>query len=172
MSKPFPHPFSKLAKEFRKLRRELPAVASELAQNEFIDNFGRNKKGGFRDKGQFIEWAPRKGKQKWRDNSRSTLVDTGRLRRSFKTLPRGDTARVVNTAPYAAIHNEGGSISGTETVRSHTRRTRGGKVTVRKHSRNYNRQFEERPFMQHNSHIDDAIEKELFDSLEAIFKAI
>jgi len=167
----FPHPLSRMASAYREFRRKLPAEVSNIAKNEFIDNFGRNKVGGTRDKGKFEPWKKRKiettrsGKVT-KKSGRSVLVKSGRLRRSFKIRPDINNARVVNTAPYAAIHNEGGTIKGTFKVKEHTRK---GKFKVKEHTRKVSITMPKRPFMVSNSYIFNAIDQHFETQLKTIF---
>ena len=169
MANKYLHPFGKLAKNYRKFRSELTTVASSIAENEFTENFGRNSVGGYRDGSTFTAWQKRKSIAGKRDSKRSVLVKSGRMRRSFAKRPTLAYARVVNTAPYAKIHNEGGQISGEFKVRSHSRRTRKGNVNVSAHSRNVNTNMPKRPFMVTNKNIIDAIDNHVSKSLNKIF---
>lgn len=115
----FPHPFTKIAAQYRRWRQELPVVVSNMAQNEFIDNFTRQ--GYYKDNGMFVHWrATKSGKQnRFGQKSRGILIGKGRLRRAFQKRPDYNTARVVNTMPYAKVHNEG--FKGNVNVKAHTR---------------------------------------------------
>lgn len=172
-SKKYPHPFGQVAKRYRKFRRELTTVASNIALNEFEGNFGRNGSGGYRDDaGKFVAWEPRKVEttrtgRRVKTSRRSILVRSGRLKRSFKRTPTFTKARVINTAPYASIHNEGGLIKGTVTVREHTRK---GGSKVRQHTRKVNTEMPKRPFMEGNKAINDEINSHINNELEDIFK--
>lgn len=167
----FPHPFGKVAGAYREFRRKLPKEVSNIAMNEFIDNFGRNKVGGTRDNGKFTPWKKRSVEttrfgKKTKSSGRSVLVKSGRLRKSFQTRPDLNHARVVNTAPYASIHNEGGTIKGTFKVRSHTRK---GGIKVSEHNRKVNTTMPKRAFMVSNSYIFNSIDQHLETELKTIF---
>lgn len=166
MADKFPHPFKKVAAKYRKFRRDLTADVSNIAETEFTQNFGRNKVGGYRDNGVFHRWAKRKNIPGKRPSARSVLVKSGRLRRSFQKRPDFNTARVVNTAPYAKIHNEGGEIKGTVKVRQFTRRN-GSKV--KSHTRKVNTTMPKRPFMVSNSNIIQAVDAHIDNQLNRIF---
>lgn len=171
-NKKYPHPFGKVAAAYRNFRRKLPKEVSNIAMNEFIDNFGRNKVGGVRDNGKFEAWKKRsmettRSGKVVKSSGRSVLVKSGRLRRSFKTRPDHNHARVVNTAPYAQIHNEGGTIKGTFKVGAHTRK---GGIKVREHTRKVNINMPKRPFMVSNSYIFKAIDQHFETELKTIFK--
>lgn len=69
-------------------------------------------------------WTPRKRKARG-----SLLVQTARLKRSIRKISSGDGYVIIGSdVPYAKIHNEGGTISKTVTVKAHSRKrtTRAG----------------------------------------------
>ncbi|GHV13678.1 hypothetical protein FACS1894169_01200 [Bacteroidia bacterium] len=124
-----------------------------------------------------------------RKKKSSTLVASGRLRRSIRKVSVTPSRIIIGTdVPYARIHNEGGKISGTETVRSHTRRqhrrkgyTRKGKrvkattvksYRVKSFSRKYNRKFAKRQFIgqsqELNRRIDRLIKSELDKAIQGL----
>ena len=94
------------------------------------------------------------------------MIKTGRLRRGFINAPYADTARVRNYTPYAKIHNEGGKLNGTVTVRAH-RRKNGSKV--KSHSRKMNSTIPARPFMVTGSRLIDKIDKHINTKITDIF---
>lgn len=63
----------------------------------------------------------------WRKTKKrkgSTLIKSGRLKRSIRKAHVGADYAIVGTdVPYARINNDGGTIEGTERVRTHERRT-------------------------------------------------
>lgn len=70
---------------------------------EILDEFDRN----FERKGFFgRKWPPRK----FQNNRGSVLMQSGRLRRSIRAQVRGTSVVFTSSEPYAAIHNEGGTI--------------------------------------------------------------
>lgn len=74
-------------------------------QVELGEEFDRNfQRGAF-----FNEPWPAK-----RDGSPSHLVKTGKLRRSITSVITGNRLRFTTSEPYAAIHNEGGTITVTK----------------------------------------------------------
>lgn len=112
----------------------------------------------------------------------STLVSSGRLKRSVRKISVSPSRVVIGTdVPYAQMHNEGGVISGTERVGSHRRKAhrrkrhiRKGKTvkatmvksyTVKSYSRKYNRKFKKRQFIGQSQNlcnrIEELIKKEL-----------
>lgn len=100
----------------------------------------------------------------------STLIKSGRLKRSIRKIRIGADYAVIGTdVPYARIHNEGGDTEGTEQVRSHRRRahkrkayTRAGKRVkagvirahiVKSHKRRFKRTFTQRKFIGQSQHL-------------------
>lgn len=158
----FPNPFGPMASLYRNFRRKLPVVVSNMAMNEFKENFRR---GGYREGLGVTTWKPRKVNPK--GARRGILIKTGRLRRSFRTRPDYYTARVINNAPYAELHNEGGRIKGTVRVKSFRRRD-GSRV--RSHARRVDMQIPARPFMVTGNAFLDEVEKYVFNELDKIFK--
>lgn len=104
----------------------------------------------------------------------STLVKFGRLKRSIRKVHVGADYVIIGTdVPYARIHNDGGTIEGTEQVRSHQRRahkrkayTRSNKRikagVVRAHSvksykRKFKRAFIQRKFIGQSKHLENQL---------------
>lgn len=104
----------------------------------------------------------------------STLIKSGRLKRSIRQVRVGADYAIVGTdVPYARPHNDGLTIEGTEQVRSHDRRahkrksyTRSGKRikagtvrahAVKAHARKYKRKFIQRRFIGESQHLTNQI---------------
>ena len=104
----------------------------------------------------------------------STLIKSGRLKRSIRHIHIGADYAIIGTdVPYARIHNDGGTIQGTEQVRAHRRRshkrkahTRLGKRikpsavrehTVRSYRRAYKRTLPSRQFIGQSRNLDDQL---------------
>lgn len=128
--------FSKRIAEMRKavnvLKHSLPRVASQVAREEFDQNFQAQ---GLRiSEGQVKKWQPRQRDARTaaarNRASRSILVKTGDLRRNFQMKPQVGMARVINPTPYARIHNRGGRIKGQ--MRAYATNLRSGKTRLRK----------------------------------------
>lgn len=156
----FPHPIGRLAKLYRELRRRLPVTVSALALNEFKANFRQQ---GYKQSGESVtKWEKRK-KDTEKDKGRGLLIKSGRLRRSLRPNPTADMARVSTNVPYAQIHNEGGTISKTVSVKAHLRK----RIVIKSHQRKMNTEITARPFMittdnltaKINKHIEDGITK-------------
>lgn len=81
---------------------------------ELLDEFDRN----FEREAFFNRrWARRKYND---DRSRGLLVRTGTLRRSLRAeVTKKDSVRFFTDVPYAAIHNEGGTITVTRRMKGY-----------------------------------------------------
>jgi phage gpG-like protein len=99
-----------------------------------------------------------------------TLVETGTLRRSLRTETTVSQGTVFTEVEYAKIHNEGGTIKATQSVRSHTRKTKKGKATIKAHSRTINTTMPQRQFMGESHTLDQLSEKIIYGKLDAIFR--
>lgn len=74
--------------------------------------------------------------EKTKKRKGSTLIKSGRLKRSIRKVHVGADYVIIGTdAPYARIHNDGGTIEGTEEVRSHQRRAHKRKTYTRSNKR-------------------------------------
>ncbi len=80
-----------------------------------------------------------------------TLIDTGTLRRSIHYVVADSSVNIGTNVVYAKIHNEGGIISKTESVKSHNRRITTSKgtrnITVKAHSRSKSITIPKREFL-------------------------
>lgn len=140
--KDFPD-FSKLNLDFKQLLRKLPALIGNTALNFYKDSWNREA---------YIDatrerWPKRK---RTTGKARRTLVKTGRLRRSLRYRTQGNLIRIFTDVPYAQIHNEGGRVSGTASVKAHTRRPSRRvrrPVAVRAHTRRVSFNMPQRQFM-------------------------
>lgn len=190
MSKPFSHPFSKISKRYRKFRRALPEVISNIALNDFKSNFKRQ--GYVNKNGVFIPWKKTKKKSSRtyrRRKSKGILIGSGRMLRSMRRASTYKEARVVSNLPYTATHNEG--FKGTVNVSAHSRnsyskkrektRTRSGRSRertftavkgtgeVKAHKRKVN--IPQRPFMVTSKTINDEIEEHVFKEIDKIWNS-
>ena len=179
--------FSEFAKDLKILTgqmnglvRELPGLAGAVVL-ESIDN-------NFRSESFFGQaWAPRKV-QKGNDG-RAILVQTGRLRRSFRLETSGLTITIFTDAPYAQIHNEGGTITGTANVAEYTRnqyemnevskpgskkekwkKETVGSHTVQAHTREVNLTIQQRQFMGEHPELNNQLKHLIENELSAIFE--
>ncbi|WP_042367895.1 phage virion morphogenesis protein [Bacteroides neonati] len=130
-------------------------------------------------KERFIKknWVDRQEKPwvKTKKKGGSTLIKSGRLKGSIHDLHIGINYAIIGTdVPYARAHNDSGTFSGTETVRTHERsshkrkahKTRSGqriKATtvrahvVRSHKRKYKRTFIQRQFIGRSQYLVDQL---------------
>jgi len=126
-------PFSDIARtqlEINKLVKAMPRVYGQMAVNHYRDNFRRQ---GFMDR-RLVRWKPRKGdsrvffnlskgvnaqrKKMGVDTGRAVLVKSGKLRRAIRVKSvSGKRVVIHNTMKYAAIHNDGGTITQTITAK-------------------------------------------------------
>lgn len=151
---------SRLLKLRSDLVTKLPKKLGQAAETHFRESF---KNQGFTDK-TLVKWQPRakppmtkRGKEK----PHTILYNHGLLRNSVRLVRyTWDNIQVVTGGPhvpYAAIHNEGGTINKSVSVRAHERRAhaarrRGKRVNVRDakvrpYSRNMNTTIPRRQFM-------------------------
>ena len=104
-------PNSNITRELeRKIRRFISLTLKDIG-TEIGEEFDRN----FEREAFFNEhWARRKYNN---DESRGLLIRTGALRRSIKTETTGHSVVFSSDLPYAAIHNEGGTITVTRKMK-------------------------------------------------------
>lgn len=141
----------------------LPRWAGNVVLNFFDDSWERQ---GFVDR-RLSKWAKRKrpDANEAKRGERRTLVRTGRLRRGQRMKVSGNVVTIYNEVPYAQVHNEGGTVSGTASVRAHTRK---GKP-VRAHTRSVSFTMPKRQFMGESWLLRERITKHVERSLETIF---
>lgn len=167
--------------KYVKLLKELPQRVSNLAVNDFKDNFRRQ---GYRsDGGGITKWKKRKRSKSRRDETRAILVKTGKLRRGIQPAPQPMTARVINRVPYAAAHNEGSKE--TVNVKAHTRhryaklkvKLKGKNRTIKQKSASYKvkaysrkNNLPARPFMITTKPLLNEIQKYIDRNLDLIIK--
>jgi len=84
---------------------DIPRYASVTALNFFQDSF---RKQGWED----VTFAPWAGRKDASGTGRAILTNTSYLQNELRiTQATARTVKIVNDAPYAAIHNEGGVVS-------------------------------------------------------------
>ncbi|MBS1940966.1 MAG: phage virion morphogenesis protein [Bacteroidetes bacterium] len=161
------------------LYTKIPKRIGQDAENHFRDSF---KKGGFTDRA-FVPWKPRarpprtkSGKEK----PHTILYNHGLLRNSVR-LVRFDWNNIQVIAggphvPYAQIHNEGGTISKTVSVRgfdrrAHLRRTKRGKrvrvgpSTVGAYTRHMHTVIPRRQFMGNSYELRQTMRKTILRTI-------
>lgn len=104
----------------------------------------------------------------------STLIKSGRLKRSIRQVHIGADYAIVGTdAPYARAHNDGGTFEGIETVPTHAvkahkrkthvragKRIKAGNVRahiVKSHKRRFKRTFVQRKFIGQSQHLTNQL---------------
>jgi phage gpG-like protein len=150
--------FKKEIGQSTKLFRDLPRLAGNTALNFFKDSWDHE---GFVDHRR-ERWMKRKVNT---GSRRRLLVKTGRLRRSLRMRYTQRRVIISTDVPYAKIHNEGGTISGSVNVRAHKRRNR----PVRAHTRTVNTVIPKRQFMGHSHTLDKRLELLVTRSLTQIY---
>jgi phage gpG-like protein len=146
-----------------KTLKDIEVKATEL--------FDRN----FEQQGFFgTKWAARKNGS----NGRAILMGVGRLRRGVKTPKRSGNTIVWNIdVPYAKIHNEGGTIKATQSVRPFSRTIKGREQKVRAFTRSVNIKMPQRQFIGDHPQLNQAVEvivsrnaKKLIEDFKTNFK--
>jgi len=94
-------------KLFDKLEKASNRIVDDL--NDYLLKFFKNS---FDTKSfNNVKWKPSR-------NNRNTLIDTGELKRSIRTVSKSLTEiHITSDTPYSAIHNEGGTIRITDKMR-------------------------------------------------------
>ena len=137
----------------RRLVNRSGAVAVKFSKDRFL---GGNK--DWLDGKSRIKWAERKNKN--RPGSLMIGPGSGRLKRSIRKLSEGDYFVYVGTdVPYAQIHNEGGEINKTVTVRTHSRTRKGRTETVKSHRRKMNIKMPKRQFLGDSNALAKRLER-------------
>lgn len=147
-----------ISKAYIKLPTEVAAIAVRFSKERFRSQ-------DWYDNGREA-WTARKRQRGSKKRSQTLLVDTGRLKRSIRKISADSRQVVIGTdVPYAKIHNEGGVIRKSVTIKSHSRkrRTRGGSTTVRSHTRTMNLKIPKRQFIGDSNRL----EMELFLHIES-----
>ena len=145
-------------------------LASPVFKRKLVDEAGitalRFSKERFRQKNWVYKGMPQSWEKRKRKARGSTLVRSGRLKRSIRIISKGRFYVQLGTdVPYARIHNEGGKLTDTVKVRSHTRKrsTRGGSgsIKVRSHQRKMNTTIPQRQFIGSSVALANKVEKKL-----------
>lgn len=99
------------------VRRQLPVKVGRMAKDHYQDNF---RKGGFVNRG-LQKWATTRRQQSGSASASASygplLSGRNHLFSSIKYVPGDYRVTVSNDLPYAAIHNQGGTVSPTVTPR-------------------------------------------------------
>ncbi len=110
-------------------------------------------------------WEKRKNRRRGSNQRQrgAVLVDSGRLKRSIRTVSATPSRIIIGTdVPYAEAHNEG--LNKTINVRSHRRRSRRTKPhTVRAHSRRVN--LPSRRFIGESQELCNQVEQLIINNI-------
>lgn len=144
----------------------MPQRAAVIAVNFTKERFTRRN---------WVNASRRPWEKRKNEKVRGSLMSrTGRLKRSIRKISVGRERIVIGTdVPYAEIHNEGGTINKTVTVREHSRKIsrgrKGGRATVASHYRKMNVTMPQRQFIGESAvlmrRVERMIEKDLKNAL-------
>lgn len=148
-----------MLRRYNAVARQVGTIAGVTATKWFKRSFTLQ---GWQGASGLERWQPRRPGAK-RNKGRAILVDSGRLRRSIRTVAKGPSWAVVGTdVPYAAAHNEGSTARATATVRAHSRRGRkGGTHRVRSHPRAVQLNIPRRQFLGDSPGLTNEIAAEV-----------
>jgi phage gpG-like protein len=182
-------PFNRLFEGFRKYHRDMPRLVAASGVKFFKKSFQHQ---GWVYDGNIHRWKKRNSNAK-RNKGRSLLIDTGRLRRSIRTIQITDQLIEVGTElDYAQIHNEGGSINKTvkvpgftrkgHKVKAHKRKQNGKTIKVpsqqraaskvKSHSRKLNIDIDKRQFIGESPDVIKSAERDLFRHIDKILNSL
>jgi phage gpG-like protein len=138
-----------IVKAYNNLPTEVAAIAVSFTKDRFRsqDWYDTNRE----------SWPARKRQRGGKKRSQTLLADTARLKRSIRKILADRKQVVIGTdVPYAQIHNDGGKITKSVTVKSHSRRrkSRGGSTTVRSHTRRMNLTIPKRQFIGESNRLE------------------
>ena len=127
-----------LSDTYKRLPNEIAAIAVNFSKERFREQ-------SWLDKSK-EKWKSRKHSRKSQHGNQARnqtlLVQTGRLKKSVRVISADESKIVIDSdVPYAKIHNEGGTINKTVSVKTHnvkqhTRTRKGRKENVREHAKN------------------------------------
>ena len=160
---------SRICNNIERVIRLIPHKAAVLAVNFSKELFVKKN---------WIDTSEKTWK-KTKQRKGSTLIKSGRLKRSIRKVHIGADYAIIGTdVPYARVHNNGETIEGAEFVRAHERRahkrkayTRSGKrikaaqvrsYAIKSYKRKYKRTFIQRRFLGESQHLT----KQLGDMIE------
>jgi len=158
-------------KEIERRAQEIRTYVNTKFPVQAGDTALRFINGNFRAQGwqgaSFQQWKPNKRKG-------TILVKSGHLRSASYYTIQPAQVTIKNTLPYAKIHNEGGVINKTATVRAHTRRGRRKETYVKSHTRRMNLTVPKRQFAPSASSpspvLNNAIVRRIDSEIKRIFK--
>jgi phage gpG-like protein len=148
--------------QLEQLKKNIPRIVGIEMVNHANDNLRSESFEGTR-------WPARKAGAP-RDQGRRLLIDTGDGQRSIKVSRESTTQVDLNANDYMQAHNEGATISGTASVRSHSRTRKGRGERVSSHTRKMNTKLPERRFIGVSAKLKERIHRSIFKRLFAILK--
>ncbi len=138
----------------------LPARAGTVAVNFSKERFVQKN---------WVDHTRQPWKKRKREGRGSTLVQSGRLKRSIRKITATRNWILIGTdVPYARIHNEGGVIKKTVQIKAHTRRRTGRKsksnspktaIQVKAHTRRMQFEIQQRQFLGDSAVLGRRIER-------------
>lgn len=151
------HNFIERLNRLSKATQKIPGRAAVVAVNFSKERFIRKNWVNTSRKA----WPKRKEGRKGRG---SLMVRTGRLKRSIRKIRVTNQYILIGTdVPYAKVHNEGGKVEKSVTVREHQRRItrgrKGGRATVKSHKRNVKLTVPKRQFIGQSAVLRRRIER-------------
>lgn len=162
-----------MVRGYRELYRKLPGKAGALAVEQFKGTF---RSQGWTVNGMVLPW-PKRARADRNKSKRALLIQSGRLRRSIRIVARGvDFVSIGTDVPYAQIHNEGGTISGSAEVKQHSRRAhRRGRTQVKEHevkahNRTVNTKIPKRKFIGHSLDVLNKLDRWIGEEIDRIAK--
>jgi phage gpG-like protein len=163
--------YTQLAQDGREMQQNIKKELKK-AIRKITNTTVNHYKSSFRNQGfagDNAKWKPRKNI----DQGRAILVQSGDLRRSIKGTNQGNNIIISSDKPYAEIHNQGGTINTTVSVKAFSRKTKSGKTAnVKAHTRNVNTQIPKRQFMGiPGEKPDDSIIKKIEQIMTDAIKA-
>lgn len=113
------------------------------------------------------DWVPKK----WRKKRGSLMIDSGILKNSVRVIAKTRNSVTIGTnVPYAQIHNEGGTINQTLTIKAHTRKRKGRTETVQAHTRKRKIKIPQRKFIGESAILLRRIERYVQREINEILK--
>lgn len=147
---------------------KMPDQALSIIEGEGLRFINKNfRDQGFNDNG-LKKWDERKRND--HREGRAILVDKGFLRNSFSARRERLSVIFKSNAVYAQIHNEGGKITGTQSIRSFDRLRNGRTERVKAHSRTVNTEIPQRQFMGKSAYLDGKIRDKIKRTLDQLFR--
>lgn len=172
-------PFGQAVKRIEKAVSMIPARAGVIAVNFVKERFRQQN---WLDKTP-EPWKKRNPKKKMtKTDNRALLVKSGRLRRSFRKIVQGYRVIIATDVPYAALHNQGGTVQKSVNIASYTKKAykRKGKRrtetvrehAVKSHSRLMNLTVEKRQFIGPSENLNERIEKMIYNDITNVLKEL